>query len=282
MAPLKDKLKVLTLNAHSLLEWDNTFCLENLTDAIIREDVDVVVMQEVNQTVEAPYAEPDALKADGYVPCDSEAKIRTDNYALSAAKLLKQKGREFSWTWGFAHPAYRHLEEGEAVLSRLPVLQADNVCVSTPAGHCRRVIPGLQVQLADGPVWFRSVHMGWWKDEEEPFLDQWEKMSRAAAGKQMAFLLGDFNSEAAVRGEGYDLIARDGWQDTYCLAQHKDDGYTVVQAIDGWRDTPDAAEKKRIDQIWCSKVIPVKSSRVVFRGTQEPQVSDHAGILIEL
>ena len=54
MAPLKDKLKVLTLNAHSLLEWDNTFCLENLTDAIIREDVDVVVMQEVNQTVEAP------------------------------------------------------------------------------------------------------------------------------------------------------------------------------------------------------------------------------------
>ena len=64
MAPLKDKLKVLTLNAHSLLEWDNTFCLENRTDAIIREDVDVVVMQEVNQTVEAPYAEPDALKAE--------------------------------------------------------------------------------------------------------------------------------------------------------------------------------------------------------------------------
>ena len=177
MAPLKDKLKVLTLNAHSLLEWDNTFCLENLTDAIIREDVDVVVMQEVNQTVEAPYAEPDALKADGYVPCDSEAKIRTDNYALSAAKLLKQKGREFSWTWGFAHPAYRHLEEGEAVLSRLPVLQADNVCVSTPAGHCRRVIPGLQVQLADGPVWFRSVHMGWWKDEEDPFSGQWYKLN---------------------------------------------------------------------------------------------------------
>ena len=131
MAPLKDKLKVLTLNAHSLLEWDNTFCLENLTDAIIREDVDVVVMQEVNQTVEAPYAEPDALKADGYVPCDSEAKIRTDNYALSAAKLLKQKGHEFSWTWGFAHPAYRHLEEGEAVLSRLSDAGSE-VCAFPP------------------------------------------------------------------------------------------------------------------------------------------------------
>ena len=43
-----------------------------------------------------------------------------------------------------------------------------------------------------------------------------------------------------------------------------------------------AAAKKRIDQIWCSKAVPVKSSRVVFNGVQEPQVSDHAGILIEL
>ena len=42
MAPLKDKLKVLTLNAHSLLEWDAAFCLDSLTDAIVREDVDVV------------------------------------------------------------------------------------------------------------------------------------------------------------------------------------------------------------------------------------------------
>ena len=59
-------------------------------------------------------------------------------------------------------------------------------------------------------------------------------------------------------------------------------GYTVVQAIDGWRDATDAAAKKRIDQIWCSQVIAVKSTRVVFNGLQEPQVSDHAGVLIEL
>ena len=77
----------------------------------------------------------------------------------------------------------------------------------------------------------------------------------------------------------YDATAE---QDTYRLAQERDEGYTVVQAIDGWRDAPDAAAKKRIDQIWCSKAVPVKSSRVVFNGLQEPQVSDHAGVLIEL
>ena len=57
---------------------------------------------------------------------------------------------------------------------------------------------------------------------------------------------------------------------------------TVKQAIDGWRDAPDAAAKKRIDQIWCSQAVPVHSSRVVFGGKQEPRVSDHAGVLIEV
>ena len=90
MAPLKDKLKVLTLNAHSLLEWDAAFCLDSLTDAIIRENVDVVVLQEVNQSVEAAHVPMDVLKTAGYVPCPTDAQIRSDNYALAAARLLKQ------------------------------------------------------------------------------------------------------------------------------------------------------------------------------------------------
>ena len=136
--------------------------------------------------------------------------------------------------------------------------------------------------ICAGDVWYYTVHLGWWKDEVEPFAPQWEKLSKAAGAKKTAFLLGDFNSEADVRGEGYDLVLGSGWQDTYRLAQQRDAGYTVVEAIDGWRDAPDAAAKKRIDQIWCSKAVAVKSSRVVFSGLQEPQVSDHAGVLIEL
>ena len=64
------------------------------------------------------------------------------------------------------------------------------------------------------------MHLGWWKDEEEPFAAQWEKLSQAAGAKQTAFLLGDFNSEANVRGEGYDLILSSGWQDTYLSLIH--------------------------------------------------------------
>ena len=59
-----------------------------------------------------------------------------------------------------------------------------------------------------------------------------EHSGGAAGAKPLAFLLAISTVEADVRGEGYDLILRSGWQDTYRLARQRDDGYTVVQAID--------------------------------------------------
>ena len=195
--------------------------------------------------------------------------------------MLEEAGCAYHWSWLPAKIGYDRYDEGMAVFSRAPITAAENLLLSQINDYnnwkTRRALG-----ICAGDVWCYAVHMGWWKDEEEPFADQWNILAAAAGAKPLAFLLGDFNSEADVRGEGYDLILRSGWQDTYRLARQRDDGYTVVQAIDGWRDTPDAAEKKRIDQIWCSKVIPVHSSRVVFGGKQEPRVSDHAGVLIEV
>ena len=48
--------------------------------------------------------------------------------------------------------------------------------------------------------------------------------------------MGDFNSQDDVRGEGYDLVLKSGWKDTYLLAEEKDDGITVAEEIDGWRE----------------------------------------------
>lgn len=92
MAPLRDKLHVLTLNAHSLLEWDTAFCLETMTDAILREEVDILVLQEVNQGLETAVAEQGELEASQFMPCEQEVPVRKDNYALAAAKLLQKKG----------------------------------------------------------------------------------------------------------------------------------------------------------------------------------------------
>lgn len=217
-----------------------------------------------------------------YYPCPGNmVLLKADNHAAAVARMLEEAGCAYHWSWLPAKIGYDRYDEGMAVFSRAPITAAENLLLSQINDYnnwrTRRALG-----ICAGDVWYYTVHLGWWKDEEEPFADQWNILAAEAGAKPLAFLLGDFNSEADVRGEGYDLILRSGWQDTYRLARQRDDGYTVVQAIDGWRDAPDAAAKKRIDQIWCSQAVPVHSSRVVFGGKQEPRVSDHAGVLIEV
>ena len=272
-------MKLLTLNTHSLIEPDYEAKREIFVNVIANELPDVFALQEVNQTVSAPQLENIPT---GYFPCPcNQVPLKADNHAAAVAQMLEDRGVPYHWSWVPAKIGYDKYDEGMAVFSRAPITAAENLLLSKSNDYTywktRRAL-GICTQ----DVWYYAVHMGWWKDEEEPFRAQWENLSQAASSKKQAFLLGDFNSEAEVREKGYDLIVRSGWQDTYWLAQNRDDGYTVVQAIDGWRDAPNATDKKRIDQIWCSQALPVKSSRVVFNGTQEPQVSDHAGILIEL
>lgn len=271
-------MKLLTLNTHSLVEPGYEAKRDIFVDFIAAEQPDVFALQEVNQTAEA--AELTAIPA-GWTPCPgSTVPLRADNHAAAVARLLEQKGLHYAWSWLPAKLGYGKYDEGMAVFSRTPITQVENLLLSQSDDYnnwkTRRALG-----ICTGGTWYYTVHMGWWNDEEEPFRAQWQTLARAAGAKPLAYLLGDFNSEAAVRGEGYDLILHSGWQDTYRLARQRDDGDTVVQAIDGWRDAPNAAARKRIDQIWCSQALPVRSSRVVFNGEREPWVSDHAGILIE-
>lgn len=272
-------MELLTLNTHSLQEQDYPRKLLQFVEHIARWQPDVIALQEVNQTAQAPAI---GKVPAGYCPCPgNRIPLRQDNHAAAVARLLEERGQRYFWSWLPAKIGYDRYDEGVAVFSKGPILQIDNLLLSSTSDYSnwktRRCL-GVQV----GGVWYYSVHMGWWKDEEEPFADQWNRLHQTVQSRGRVFLMGDFNSEAAVRGEGYDLVASDGWRDTYCLARQKDDGNTVVQAIDGWRDDPQAAAKKRIDQIWCSQKLAVERSRVVFDGNHGPRVSDHAGILVEL
>ena len=131
---------------------------------------------------------------------------------------------------------------------------------------------------------------GWWDDEEEPFLNQWNRLNQTleetGKRKQSVWLMGDFNSPAEVRGQGYDLVCRSGWQDTYVLAEKKDGGITARPEIDGWKDRRSSGREKqetgmRLDYLFCSRPVHVAESRVVCSGKREPVVSDHYGVIIE-
>lgn len=280
-------MKLLTLNTHSLQEEHYSQKLTQFIDVIAKEQPDILALQEVNQTMDASPAPQELLT--GLAPCPGSLPIRRDNHAARTALGLRKLGLSCSYTWISSKIGYDRYDEGLALVCLNRRIQAvDSFYISGCEDYhnwkTRRVL-GVQVEGCED--WFYTVHMGWWQDEEEPFACQWERLSAALLPKTASsrvWLMGDFNSPAEGRGQGYDLVLKSGWTDTYEAAVEKDGGITVEGCIDGWRsyfaqgEIPDGM---RIDYIWCSRPSPVRRSRVLFNGTVEPKVSDHFGVLIE-
>ena len=278
-------MKLLTLNTHSLAEKHADEKREIFAEMIAQELPDVFALQEVNQRIEE-----DPVLMDGnpqYIPCRGfSGPVRRRNHALSLAELLKEKNCPYFWTWVPAKIGYGIYEEGLSLFSRSPIEQAEQLFISRNQDFSNwRTRKSLGIKTRG--EWFYSVHMGWWKDEEEPFARHWDCLSQhlqtAKSEQETIWICGDFNSPSDVLGEGYSYVKDSGWQDTYELAKEKDSGITVSGVIDGWRNQnrKEIDEGMRIDYIWCSKKRAVRQSRVVFNGKHYPIVSDHYCVMIE-
>lgn len=273
-------MKLLTLNTHSLVEENYIEKLEHFVWAVSEEQPDVIALQEVNQSCFA--AEIPARQLKGFTFCGN-IPVRADNHAYRAVKMLSEKDIDYCWTWLGMKQGYGRYDEGIGLLSKSPILEADVKLISAIDDYNNwktRKIIGIRTESCP-EEWFYSVHLGWWDDSEEPFQPQWKKLVAHVSNKGRVWLMGDFNSPAKVRGEGYDMIRKYGWHDSFVLAENKDAGYTVGGVIDGWRDKLSDAKGMRIDQIWCSEKTEVASSRVIFNGKNRPVVSDHYGVIIE-
>ena len=279
-------MKILTLNTHSLQEENYPQKLEWFVEYILREMPDLIALQEVNQTSDAEEIDPDLLA--GQFAIGSSKKIRRDNHAAQVADRLRRADVDCSWAWLPIKLGYDKYDEGVAILSlgrkircvdKFPISKVNDY-------HNWRTRAVLGVQVEGFSDWFYCVHMGWWDDPSERFLDQWKVLNCCIASKRMCgniWLMGDFNAPDVIPGQSYEHVTACGWIDTYQVAQFKDCGITVPGIIDGWREK--LAGKKvdgmRLDYIWCSKRNEILSSRVVFNGMKEPVVSDHFGVLIE-
>ena len=279
-------MKILTLNTHSLVEEKYEEKLIEFVKMLKVEKPDVFALQEVNQSLDMPEA-LDA-SATGYIMSkNGNATIRMDNHAYRVAKLLLEAGIIYQWTWIPAKVGYDIYDEGIAVFSKTAFEDTEQFYISQSDDYNNwkaRKILGVRTNNK----WFYSVHMGWWNDEEEPFVKQWDVFSERLRNRnEICYIMGDFNSPANKRNEGYDYVVRSGWMDTWQAAKLKDSGITVGTVIDGWKDKVDEVTNKdeigmRIDFIFCNKVLPIESSTVVCNGVNYPIVSDHYGVMIEV
>lgn len=290
-------MKILTLNTHSIMEANYEEKLIKFVEALKEISPDLFALQEVNQSQVLP--ETGTAPDTDYVACSPCASgsmaggskqnvpVRTDNHAYRVAKLLQEAGMQYYWTWLPIKIGYGIMDEGMAIFSKTKIENTDQFFISSSRNYCNWKTRKLLGVHTDG-MWFYSVHMGWWDDEEEPFARQWDRVTaELGAISQTCFIMGDFNSPADKQKEGYDYVCESGWLDTWQMAEKKDTGITVGGVIDGWRDKSiDATGQKeigmRIDYIFCNQEITVKSSQVVFNGVNYDVVSDHYGVLVEI
>lgn len=272
-------MKLLTLNTHSLVEENYSEKLEAFVLTIAKEKPDIIALQEVNQTILSEKVSEPLI---AYVPCSDGVVIRNDNHIYKIVNMLRSLGIEYDWTWLPLKKGYDKYDEGIALMSRSKILETEVIPISKVDDYNNwktRKIIGIRTESA-AEDWFFSVHYGWWDDKEEAFQEQWKRTLSSVKKYQKVWLLGDFNSPAQIRNEGYDMIKKDGWYDTYVLAKEKDSGNTVENVIDGWKDKLHSATGMRIDQIWCSKEVKIASSKVIFNGKNQKIVSDHYGIVV--
>lgn len=272
-------MKILTLNTHSLVEDNYSQKLMDFARAIAKEQPEIIALQEVNQTSSGAAA---AGEISGYVPC-GDFTVREDNHVYNAAKRLEELGAHYYWTWLPMKRGYDKYDEGIAVMSRSPIIETQTVLVSGVDDYAdwkTRKLLGIRTEAVPDE-WFFSVHYGWWNDPDESFQSQWQRTVKYMEKYETVWLMGDFNSPAEVRKEGYDLANSSRFYDSYELAEKKDSGITVGKIIDGWRDKlSENADGMRIDHIRCSKKVIVTSSEVLFNGINYPVVSDHYGVMI--
>lgn len=279
-------MKLVTINTHSLIEKHYAEKLDYFVNFICQETPDLIAMQEVNQSIDAPVWEK---SLPGFSPVSQcRIPVRENNHALQTALRLQEAHLHYYWTWLPIKLGYGKYDEGLAIFSKTPITKIDTFHISRFQDyHYWKTRQILGVKTAGSDDWFYTVHMGWWNDSEDPFPVQWKRFESHLESKENncnLWLMGDFNSPAEVKNEGYDLVKNSDYFDTYLLARSKDSGITVEGVIDGWKDQPDdfaSLKGMRIDHIWCKHTVPIRSSSVIFNGQNEPIISDHFGIMIE-
>ncbi|MFC0558851.1 endonuclease/exonuclease/phosphatase family protein [Halalkalibacter alkalisediminis] len=261
-------MKLLTLNCHAWQETNQLDKIKSLAETIKDNDYDVIALQEVSQSI----MEKTVI-----------GNMKKDNYLVILLKELKELGVEdYNYFWDFAHIGFDVYEEGLAILTKCKIEKkhAFSITQSTdPESWKTRKIVGITIEYKNKPISFYSCHLGWWGDEDEPYDKQVDTLYSYVQENEKFFLMGDFNNDASVKEEGYDYLLSKGFYDTYHLAVEKDIGTTVEGKITGWDENK---EDLRIDYIFTNSTILVKKSNVIFNGENQPVISDHFGLEVDL
>ncbi|MBR5525163.1 MAG: endonuclease/exonuclease/phosphatase family protein, partial [Brochothrix sp.] len=111
-------MKFLTLNTHSLMGDYDCPQAVTLANFISHNDVDVIALQEVNQSIAADTV---TTLPSRYYNC-STIPLKNDNFALEVINHLATLACDYYFTWLPSHIGYDRYDEGLALLSKKPII----------------------------------------------------------------------------------------------------------------------------------------------------------------
>ncbi|MBU3136824.1 endonuclease/exonuclease/phosphatase family protein [Clostridium gasigenes] len=259
-------MKLLTLNCHSWQEENQIEKIKYLAKVIKEKQYDVVALQEISQRIDSKVVKDN---------------IKEDNFVYLLVKELEFLGEyNYSYIWDFSHIGYDIYEEGLAILTNKNIKNSSSFYISKSNDknfYKSRNIIKATIEVEDENYDIYSCHLGWWGEDKEPFEYQANELIRNISKSNTNFIMGDFNNNAFVIGEGYNYLLDKGLVDTYNIAKDKDNGITVGGEIDGWKNNSDS---KRLDLILSTEDINVVSSKVIFNSKNYNVISDHFGVEI--
>lgn len=268
-------MKLLTLNTHSWMEEHPEEKLEQLVSHLLKEDYDIICLQEINQLMMS-----EKVKAPkSYQALSSAPDLHADHYAYLLTQKLAEKGVTYEWSWSYNHIGFDRYHEGVALLSKTPIA-ARELLVSEVDDetdyHTRRVL--LADTVVNGrAVTIVSLHLSWFG---KGFEAEWEIVEKELLSQtNPLILMGDFNNPTDQ--EGYELILKSPLNlvDSHKVAEKVSGSHTILADIDGWEGNQQAL---KVDHAFISQDLTVISSKVLFDGGETPVLSDHFGLEVEI
>lgn len=252
-------MKILTLNLHCFVEETIEENQLLIVDTIIKEDIDIIFLQEVAQSEDL-----DIMFKD----------IKKDNYGYKLKTLLEEAGHNYFFHYKIGNLSFNKYDEGLAILSKTRLFDLSHFFVSKNTEYKNwntRVIVSAKTKVHNTVLTLTSTHLGW-SDGYEVFEDQVDKLLDNLNPKEINIVAGDFNVKAGSKE--YNYIIDKGYIDLFYNG--KDEYFDIPTHVN---DMDIQVGASRIDFIMSNNHFEVKNRKILFK---DKKVSDHFGVMLEI
>jgi maltose 6'-phosphate phosphatase len=255
------KLKILTLNLHTLQEKDIEKKNAIIAKFINDKNIDVIFFQEVGQLSSDPIY---------------RGNIKTSNQLLTLFPKLDAK---YNFDFEFRKKGFGLYDEGLAIVSKYPIIYSNSYFLSNSKSYENwqtRIALKINIEVSGKQIDLITTHLGW-DSESEKYSSQLDNLLSIIDKNHITVCAGDFN--VPYNSPYIEQIKKAGFIPSSDIAKiNAVDNPTFPGELDS---TPylKVSKDHQIDYVFMNCPYNVLDYQIVFK---EDRVSDHYGVYNEI